>query len=270
MRRGFHLPSIGDAHTEAEIVEWLVDVGHVVAADQDLVEVVTAKASVTIPSPWSGTVLERHGEAGDVVAVGSLLIVLEGVAEATSRTPVQDGPGPAGVQAAVADVPDADIGVLLASAPGDCLAELSGWAEAAVGPLARDAVLVHLAATLVTELPELGAGRELGFVADAARPVVVRGVAGGSLSTVAGALERAGDAAEPWSGGFALARVEAGWSAPGLPVGSTALVAVARPTADRRVPLTFVFDRNVLDDATAARAVARLVELLDSPEAVLL
>ncbi len=76
MAQEFRLPDIGEGLTEAEIVRWLIAEGEYVEADQPLVEVETDKAVVEIPSPYAGIVL-RHGAAeGEVVAVGSILVVV--------------------------------------------------------------------------------------------------------------------------------------------------------------------------------------------------
>lgn len=48
----FKLPDLGEGLTEAEIVRWLVEVGDVVAIDQPVVEVETAKAMVEVPCPY--------------------------------------------------------------------------------------------------------------------------------------------------------------------------------------------------------------------------
>ncbi|GAA3300380.1 hypothetical protein GCM10020295_41010 [Streptomyces cinereospinus] len=50
----FKLPDLGEGLTEAEIVRWLVQVGDVVAVDQPVVEVETAKAMVEVPCPYGG------------------------------------------------------------------------------------------------------------------------------------------------------------------------------------------------------------------------
>lgn len=76
MAHEFRLPDIGEGLTEAEIVRWLVDVGEHVAADQPIVEVETDKAVVEIPSPFAGTVLSHGGAPGDVIEVGSVLVVV--------------------------------------------------------------------------------------------------------------------------------------------------------------------------------------------------
>jgi 2-oxoisovalerate dehydrogenase E2 component (dihydrolipoyl transacylase) len=65
------LPDVGEGVAEAEIVEWLVDVGDEVTPDTILAEVLTDKATVEVSPPVTGTVVARYGEAGDVLAVGA-------------------------------------------------------------------------------------------------------------------------------------------------------------------------------------------------------
>jgi 2-oxoisovalerate dehydrogenase E2 component (dihydrolipoyl transacylase) len=72
----FVLPDLGEGLTEAEIVSWHVRVGDVVAVDQDVVEVETAKAVVEIPVPFAGRVAELHASPGDLLAVGAPLITV--------------------------------------------------------------------------------------------------------------------------------------------------------------------------------------------------
>ena len=66
----FTLPDLGEGLVDAEIVSWLVDVGDQVASDQPLVEVETAKATVQIPSPATGTVLRSAPGAGAAGGLG--------------------------------------------------------------------------------------------------------------------------------------------------------------------------------------------------------
>jgi pyruvate dehydrogenase E2 component (dihydrolipoamide acetyltransferase) len=73
----FKLPDIGEGVTEGEIVNWLVAVGDGVKEDQDLVEVMTDKATVTIGAPKAGKVAELKGDVGDVIPVGQVLLVLD-------------------------------------------------------------------------------------------------------------------------------------------------------------------------------------------------
>lgn len=74
--REFTLPDLGEGLTEAEIVRWLVEVGEVVAVDQSVVEVETAKAVVEVPCPYGGVVTARFGEEGDSLAVGRPLVTV--------------------------------------------------------------------------------------------------------------------------------------------------------------------------------------------------
>jgi len=71
------MPDVGEGITEAEIVEWSVKPGDVVKEDDVLAAVMTDKATVEIPSPVDGTVLELTGEIGEMTAVGSVIISLE-------------------------------------------------------------------------------------------------------------------------------------------------------------------------------------------------
>jgi pyruvate dehydrogenase E2 component (dihydrolipoamide acetyltransferase) len=91
----FRLPDIGEGVTEGEIVNWLVGVGDAVEQDQDLVEVMTDKATVTIGAPKPGKVSELKGGVGDVVPVGQVLVVLDvgGGADAPKQeAPKADAP----------------------------------------------------------------------------------------------------------------------------------------------------------------------------------
>ncbi|MFJ3922521.1 dihydrolipoamide acetyltransferase family protein [Streptomyces sp. NPDC090022] len=82
----FKLPDLGEGLTEAEIVRWLVAVGDVVAVDQPVVEVETAKAMVEVPCPYGGVVTARFGEEGTELPVGAPLIMVA-VGSATDAVP---------------------------------------------------------------------------------------------------------------------------------------------------------------------------------------
>ena len=73
----FKLPDIGEGVVEGEIVKWLVKAGDAILEDQPLVEVMTDKATVTIPSPRRGTVLSTVGKVGEIAKVHGTLVVLE-------------------------------------------------------------------------------------------------------------------------------------------------------------------------------------------------
>jgi pyruvate dehydrogenase E2 component (dihydrolipoamide acetyltransferase) len=68
------LPDIGEGVAEGEIVRWLVKPGDAVKEDQPLVEVMTDKASVEIPSPRTGSIAAILVEEGSVVPVGTVLV----------------------------------------------------------------------------------------------------------------------------------------------------------------------------------------------------
>ncbi len=73
----FKLPDIGEGIAEAEIVAWHVAVGDVVEEDAPLADVMTDKATVELTAPVSGRILKTAGEAGEMVAIGSILAVFE-------------------------------------------------------------------------------------------------------------------------------------------------------------------------------------------------
>ena len=72
--REFRLPDLGEGLEEGEIVEWHVEVGDVIELNQPVAEIETAKAVVAVPSPFAGRVVERLGEVGETLPVGSVLL----------------------------------------------------------------------------------------------------------------------------------------------------------------------------------------------------
>jgi pyruvate dehydrogenase E2 component (dihydrolipoamide acetyltransferase) len=74
----FKLPDLGEGLTEGEIARWLVEEGQEIAEDTPLVEIATDKTTVEIPSPAGGTVSRILVAEGDVVPVGTVLVVIGG------------------------------------------------------------------------------------------------------------------------------------------------------------------------------------------------
>jgi len=74
----FNLPDLGEGLPDAEIVRWLVKEGEKVELHQPMVEMETAKAVVEVPCPFAGTITKLHGQAGDVIDVGSALAEFDG------------------------------------------------------------------------------------------------------------------------------------------------------------------------------------------------
>lgn len=73
----FRLPDIGEGIAEAEIVALHVAVGDRVEEDQQIADMMTDKATVEMEAPVSGTIVEIGGALGDVIAIGSTLVVIE-------------------------------------------------------------------------------------------------------------------------------------------------------------------------------------------------
>ncbi len=71
----FKLPDIGEGLADGEIIKWLVSEGDQVGEDQPLVEVLTDKATVEIPSPHDGRILKLCAGEGDVVAIGAAILL---------------------------------------------------------------------------------------------------------------------------------------------------------------------------------------------------
>jgi 2-oxoisovalerate dehydrogenase E2 component (dihydrolipoyl transacylase) len=73
----FKLPDVGEGIAESEIATWRVAVGDTIKEEQPLVDMLTDKAAIEIPSPVAGKVVKLHAAAGDKVPVGSVLVTIE-------------------------------------------------------------------------------------------------------------------------------------------------------------------------------------------------
>jgi pyruvate dehydrogenase E2 component (dihydrolipoamide acetyltransferase) len=86
----FKLPDLGEGLTEGEIARWLVQEGQEIAEDDPLVEIATDKTTVEIPSPAGGTVSQILVPEGEVVPVGTVLVVIGGNGARTVPDPASD------------------------------------------------------------------------------------------------------------------------------------------------------------------------------------
>jgi pyruvate dehydrogenase E2 component (dihydrolipoamide acetyltransferase) len=86
----FKLPDLGEGLTEGEIARWLVEEGQEIAEDDPLVEIATDKTTVEIPSPAGGKVSQILVPEGDVVPVGTVLVVIGGDGSAPEPSPKAD------------------------------------------------------------------------------------------------------------------------------------------------------------------------------------
>lgn len=120
----FKLPDIGEGVTEGEIVAWADGIaeGVVVNADQALAEVMTDKATVTITSPKTGTIVQLGGAVGQVIAVGAPLVILDLDAGAGAAS---SGAAPEPAPAVTAAEPKKESGNA-ATAVGDIKEDLPG------------------------------------------------------------------------------------------------------------------------------------------------
>jgi pyruvate dehydrogenase E2 component (dihydrolipoamide acetyltransferase) len=86
----FKLPDLGEGLTEGEIARWLVQEGQEIAEDDPLVEIATDKTTVEIPSPAGGVVSKIVVAEGEVVPVGTVLVVIGGEGSQAEQTAGSD------------------------------------------------------------------------------------------------------------------------------------------------------------------------------------
>jgi pyruvate dehydrogenase E2 component (dihydrolipoamide acetyltransferase) len=92
----FKLPDIGEGIAEGEIVSWKVKAGQAVKEEDEFVEVMTDKATVTITVPFTGVIKELRCKEGDVVPVGSVIAVIDaGAAGGAAAAPAAPAPAAA-------------------------------------------------------------------------------------------------------------------------------------------------------------------------------
>lgn len=86
MANEIKLPELGEGVTEGELVKWTVKVGDMVKADQTVAEIMTDKATVEVPSPFTGTVKELKFKPGQIIKVESVILTLDGATASTNST----------------------------------------------------------------------------------------------------------------------------------------------------------------------------------------
>lgn len=138
------MPDIGEGIAEVELSQWHVKVGDLVVEDQVLADVMTDKAMVDIPSPVHGKVIALGGQAGEVMAVGSVLISIEvegagNLKESAASAPVKEAPVAPKVEVAVESKP----AVAAAPRPAAVCQGPMVAREADERPLASPAVRKH-------------------------------------------------------------------------------------------------------------------------------
>ena len=161
------LPDIGEGVAEGEVVRWLVKPGDTVSEDQALVEVMTDKASVEIPSPRAGTIAALHVEEGKVVPVGTVLVSIEVAAGIRGSAPAAGAAEAAPTVAATAR----------AAAPAASAGVVTGT------PVQATPAVRQLARELGVALERIAASGEGGRIT---AEDVRRAASGGAVTTAAG------------------------------------------------------------------------------------
>ncbi|MFA9430502.1 dihydrolipoamide acetyltransferase family protein [Egicoccus sp. AB-alg2] len=90
--KDFKLPDLGEGLEEGEIVEWHVQVGDVIELNQTVASVETAKAVVDVPSPFAGRVVEKVGDVGEALQVGTVFLRID--VQVEGGAVVEDGAEP--------------------------------------------------------------------------------------------------------------------------------------------------------------------------------
>ena len=113
----FRLPELGEGVNEGELVKWRVKEGDTVKDDQPLCEVMTDKATIEIPSPFSGVIKQLVAKEGEVVKVHQLMVVAEVAGGAKAAAPSHGHAAPAAPVAAAAPAAKAAAAPVAASTP---------------------------------------------------------------------------------------------------------------------------------------------------------
>lgn len=128
------LPDVGEGIAEAEIVDWHVNVGDTITENQVMVEVMTDKATVELPSPVDGVVTSLGAAVGDVLQVGAPLIRIETSAAAAPP----DEPAATTTTPATGEVAEEAVEQPASPAPAPVAAEIAPSSVAAVEPAHAD------------------------------------------------------------------------------------------------------------------------------------
>jgi 2-oxoisovalerate dehydrogenase E2 component (dihydrolipoyl transacylase) len=99
----FKLPDVGEGTAEAELVAWHIKPGDLIEEDQHIVDVMTDKATVEIPAPTPGKVVSVKGAPGEMLAVGSAILVLE--VEGPGNAEAEEAEAPAAPRPATSEAP---------------------------------------------------------------------------------------------------------------------------------------------------------------------
>jgi pyruvate dehydrogenase E2 component (dihydrolipoamide acetyltransferase)/2-oxoisovalerate dehydrogenase E2 component (dihydrolipoyl transacylase) len=83
----FKLPELGEGVYEAELVSWQVKASDTVKRGQNLLEVMTDKATMEVPAAFAGTIGELRAEPGDKIKVGQVVLTYTPASQGAGTTP---------------------------------------------------------------------------------------------------------------------------------------------------------------------------------------
>ena len=128
----FRLPDAGEGLTEAEILKWYVKPGDMVAVNQTIVEIETAKAAVELPSPFAGSVTELLVAEGATVDVGTPILTVDVDPEGAPGVPPAAQAHPEDLVPPLPDEGAVEPGLIGSPAPGGRTAVLVGYGPRSV------------------------------------------------------------------------------------------------------------------------------------------
>ena len=117
-RSHFILPDLGEGLDEAELIKWRVSVGDEIKEHETLAEMETDKALVEVPSPWTGTLSELCGAAGDMIKVGAVLVRYSN-GDSKTETPPPDAADATKKAPAAEEDASEDAGTVVGSVSGE-------------------------------------------------------------------------------------------------------------------------------------------------------
>ncbi len=158
------LPTMGESVTEGTVLEWHVQEGETVEADQTLVEVSTDKVDAEVPAPAAGTLVKIHAAEGDAVSVGAVLAeIAPGDGAATAAAGGNGATTAEEHDAGAAEAPEAqgEIVDIVTPGAGESVTEgtLLEWHVAEGDSVRVDQTICEISTDKVdVELPAPGAG----------------------------------------------------------------------------------------------------------------
>ena len=179
------VPDIGD-FKEVEVIEVMVKVGDTIKVDQSLLTVESDKASMEIPSSHAGVVKEVKVKLGDKVAMGTVVLVVEGEAHAPSG-------GAAAAPAAAASAPAAASAAAPApAAAAPAAAPAASQGSVTTGKLAHASPSIRkFARELGVDLGKVPGSGAKGRITQLDVQNFVKGVMAGTVAAPAGAASSA-------------------------------------------------------------------------------